>query len=161
MESDSLHPMIADRLAASLQPIVQAWLAGTASMPITVLKLSMALDTVDETRALLDDVIATIKATSPAGSAPRERAAAMETFLDQHRSGVSQVKAFLEFEKQHHESGSPDPVGRWAALFDAWARESEGASVALYSFGDESLLDALTGEVVALLDRWNLLGSDR
>jgi SAM-dependent methyltransferase len=160
MSIKTLDQHLEDRIPVPLRPIVAGWLSGTTSVPITVLKLSMALGTVEEIRAAIGGIIAAISATFPAGAAPRERAEALRSFLEQHQSGLNQVKTFLEFEKKHQHSGSPDPVTRWATLFDAWVRQSEGASVALYSFGDEALLDALTSEVVALLNRWNLVNRD-
>ncbi len=49
----------------------------------------------------------------------------------------------------------------WAEVFDAAAKISPEASVALYSLGRRDLLSDATREVVELLDRYRLLGSDR
>lgn len=58
-------------------------------------------------------------------------------------------------------AGVEAAVADLAAGFDAAARLSPEASVALYSLGDANLLAAATGELVAWLLRAGLLGADR
>ena len=54
-----------------------------------------------------------------------------------------------------------DEVERCRNVFDQLVGKSAEASVAFYSLGDPGRLDAATGEVVALLDRLAVLGSER
>jgi SAM-dependent methyltransferase len=54
-----------------------------------------------------------------------------------------------------------DAVARWAASFDAVAKISPAASVALYSLGREDLLERATREVVDFLRGERLLGRER
>jgi SAM-dependent methyltransferase len=67
------------------------------------------------------------------------------------------VKATAE-EADH---GAPSSPEAWAAVFDRLAGRSPAASVALYSLGDETRLQAATEEVVGWLRREGLLGPDR
>src|SRR2546421_12542602 len=85
----------------------------------------------------------------------------MQALLQEQRSGLDQVSAMLRLERQHQGAWQADPVARAAALFDAWVKASEEASVALYSLGDPALLAVATAEVVQLFEAWELLGDDR
>src|SRR5205807_10542414 len=58
----------------------------------------------------------------------------------------------------HDDDGNP---GRIARSFDAAARLSPEASVALYALGDPALLAAATAEIVSQLKQWNLIGRRR
>jgi SAM-dependent methyltransferase len=63
-----------------------------------------------------------------------------------------------------HAALEAEPVARLAAvarMFDAAAAISPAAGVALYSLGDNEVLDAATAEIVDWLVRRHLLGPDR
>lgn len=71
------------------------------------------------------------------------------------RALIREVLAIVE-----RETGA-DAVERWARAFDAAARRSPEAAVAIYSLGDPALLEAATAEIVAALRRWGVLGRER
>ena len=52
-------------------------------------------------------------------------------------------------------------IAHWAAVFDRAAQISPHGSVALYALGSPDLLQAATGEVVANMRSWGLLGPNR
>jgi SAM-dependent methyltransferase len=143
------------------RPIVLGYLSGGISLPISVLKLTLLLSEPEAIQSLSDSLVMELRANSSFHREACRRAEALRLFLGQHKAGLDRVAALLQLEKDHHRSGPTDPVAHAAALFDAWVRESEEASVALYSFGDASLLATLTTEVVELLESWNVLGLDR
>jgi SAM-dependent methyltransferase len=63
----------------------------------------------------------------------------------------------------HERASMPatEAIRHWAAAYDRAATVSPEASVALYSFGDPDLLDAMTDEVAARMAEWDLLGPNR
>jgi SAM-dependent methyltransferase len=72
------------------------------------------------------------------------------------------VKAVMS--EVDHGGAADDPaqgVAHWARLFDRMAEVLPEAGVALYALGNADLLQAATGEVIALLRGWGLLGADR
>ena len=83
--------------------------------------------------------------------------------LEANRTGAGQALAIL--------AGAPDDpppatsldegLERCRRLFDGAVAVNAAASVALYSLGDERLLERATDEVVGLAARLGLLGSDR
>lgn len=156
-----LNALIPAELPDRARQSIAGWLHGTISAPITLVRLLTVLadrQTVVETLATL---IARILDTCASDSASTSRAAAMRLLLQQHGSRLAEIETMLDFERRHHWSWSGDPVAGCAALFDAWVRHSEEASVALYSLGDDSLLEVATAEVVQLLERWHFLGPER
>jgi SAM-dependent methyltransferase len=161
MSEDALDTLVSRIMPDQARAVVLAWLGATTSPPIALLSLLTIFREPEDVVSLLSGVIDHILKTFPRDSEPYRRATAMQLFLKQHRSGLDQVGSLLRLEQQQQISWSSVPIAQWAALFDAWVQRSEAASVALYSLGDASVLAAVTAEVVELLERWELLGSDR
>lgn len=73
---------------------------------------------------------------------------------DLHR--LMRLRAMIErLTPDHAAAATPAAI---AALFDAAVSASPEASVALYSLGDPTILDAATAEIVTWLDRQSLIG---
>lgn len=66
-----------------------------------------------------------------------------------HPDGVARARALVAAGVE-----PPATPAATAALFDRLARVSPEAAVALYSLGDPDLLDAATGELVAVVESW-------
>jgi ubiquinone/menaquinone biosynthesis C-methylase UbiE len=58
-------------------------------------------------------------------------------------------------------SSPEDRLASIAELFNWAVQQSQEASVALYSLGSLQLLQTATAEVIALFDRWKVLGRER
>jgi SAM-dependent methyltransferase len=161
MTQDTIEAITADVLPDAAREIVSAWLRATISAPIALMRLVIVFGEAQPVVAFVSSIIEQILATFLPASDLHQRAAAMQALLKQHRSGLEYVSDLLRTERQQQLSPLNDPLAHWAAMFDAWVKRSEEASVALYSFGDAALLEVATAEVVELLDAWKLLGPDR
>src|SRR5690242_14628490 len=135
------------------------WIAGKISAPIALLALLNIFQQPEALRAALEPLLAHIRTVGDPHQ--RDRTAEMNRLLQRLPSALTNISELLEIERNHQRSGSGDPIARCAALFDQLVKKSEGASVALYSFGDAALLQSVTNEVLALLADWNFLGDDR
>jgi SAM-dependent methyltransferase len=89
--------------------------------------------------------------------------AALAALLVAHEAGAARVATMLgsDVDVPPHGGSVEDGVAFCKHLFDWSVRQSEEASVALYSLGSPVLLEAATGEIVHLLETWGLLGPHR
>jgi SAM-dependent methyltransferase len=89
--------------------------------------------------------------------------AALAALLFGHEAGAARVATMLRSDVDVPPRGGSveDGVAFCKHLFDWSVRQSEEASVALYSLGSPALLEAATAEIVQLLDAWGLLGLHR
>jgi len=157
----AVEAMLTAMVPEAARQVISEWLYDGSSAPITVLRLLMIWPEPARVALLLERVVEHLVTACAVTSAPYRRAVAMQTLLQEHRAGLDQVSALLRLEQQQQGSWQADPVAGAAALFDAWVQASEEASVALYSFGDPTLLAVATAEVVQLFEAWELLGNDR
>ena len=104
-----------------------------------------------------EDLARVRAAVSAAGD---ERLAAL---LVAHEAGAARVATMLRSDVDVPPQGGSveEGVAFCKHLFDWSVRQSEEASVALYSLGSPALLEAATAEIVQLLDTWRLLGPRR
>ncbi|HEY1232929.1 MAG TPA: class I SAM-dependent methyltransferase [Candidatus Binatia bacterium] len=153
---DQLDAVILPHVAR--QPLAD-WISGTISAPIVLLTLMNLLQEPQRVSAALEPLLEQIRVFG--NPREQEKAAQMDRLLARLPSALENIGALLEMERDHGRSCSGDPVARCAALFDTLVKQSEEASVALYSLGDAALLQSVTAEVVNQLERWNFLGADR
>jgi ubiquinone/menaquinone biosynthesis C-methylase UbiE len=159
MFSGELSLLITENIPAAARQTIFEWADGAISAPIAVLRLMIILREPDRVLGVLQSAIDWLLTSSDADK--QAKAAAMNLLLCQHEPALKKIADFFRLEERHQHSSAEDPVARWASLFDALVQKSEEASIALYSLGDVSLLQAATEEVVKLLDEWNFLGPDR
>lgn len=87
--------------------------------------------------------------------------AALAELASAHSAGLAQAADILAMAR--HDDSYQDAASGIAAarrLFDAAARRSPEAAVALYSLGDPRLLDRATEELVERLDDWGVLAAE-
>jgi SAM-dependent methyltransferase len=157
----AIEAALTDIVPEAARPTISEWLYGGSSAPITVLRLLLIWPEPGRVAALLERVVEYLVTACALTSVLYRRATAMQALLHEHRGGFDRVSAMLRLEQQPQGAWHTAPVAGTAALFDAWVRASEEASVALFSFGDPALLAAATAEVVQLFETWALLGDDR
>jgi SAM-dependent methyltransferase len=129
---------------------------GELSPEVALVRLLIAYGDVD---ALGSGLAAAGRAARDAGM--RGAIERVRNLLAGNSEGSALVLAMLARERAAAGAEAADEVERCRDLFDRLVGESAEASVALYSLGDPGLLDAATREVVALLDRLAVLGTER
>ncbi len=155
------RPDLEARLA-DLEPEEARWtlidyLAGRASAEVTLPRLVLAFGYVEEVEAWLDQVARGW--TPPVPQALRR----LVRMVRERRRGLERVAVTL--------GDHPDPtvpfsspeegIEAYRRFFDRAVRRDEPSSVAAHSLGDPELLAAATAEVVQLLERLGVLGTDR
>ncbi|MFE1597292.1 class I SAM-dependent methyltransferase [Methylobacterium sp. ID0610] len=133
------------------------WLArlasGEAPAPVALMHLAAGAGSRDAVEALLAGRLAA------AAEPERGRLAAALILWRANPQAWETVRTVLGgIDHGPSAAGEADAVARLAAAFDRAARAAPEGSVALYALGDPDLLRAATGEIVARLDAWGLLG---
>lgn len=133
-----------------VRAVLEDCVAGEASPPISLARLLLAMDRVEDVEELLE---------SFEGGGP---VAEMARLLREHRPGCEDAAIILH---EHPDVGrsrrsAADAIADCRNFFDHAVKLNEEASVAAYSLGDPGLLDAYTAEIVDLLEIWQVLALD-
>lgn len=148
----------------ALRPIVARYLAGDLSPQVALMQMVIACEDAAAVRRAVDEVTAEADAHSRATDAIiRDRVDALTRLVIENETGCGRIAQMLRSDIDH---ARPAPtveegLAHVERLFDWSVRQSEEASVALYSLGSPEILAAATAEIVAQLERWGLLGPDR
>lgn len=150
--------------APELRPIVARYLAGDLSAQVALMQMVIACEDAAGVRRAVDEVTAEADERSRATDAIiRDRVDALTRLVVENETGCGRIARMLRSDIDH---ARPAPtveegLAHVERLFDWSVRQSEEASVALYSLGSPELLGEATAEIVRQLDRWGLLGPDR
>jgi predicted TPR repeat methyltransferase len=158
-----IERLVAGVEPASFRPILGRCLAGAVSPQVALLQMVGAGASAATVRSAVDEVTARTDADSRStDSIVRDRVDDLTRILVDLEDGVDRIADML---RGGAEAATPATVEEGIAvcerLFDWSVQESEEASVAPYTFGTPELPGRATEEVVALLDRWGVLGPDR
>jgi predicted TPR repeat methyltransferase len=152
----SEHPAMLAGVAARLHAPLQRLLSGEA--PPAVAAMQLLMEAVDQAEA--ESALASAHRHATSEEAARLRH--VQRLLAARPESHGLVRSILAGVAHEGTAGTGDAaVAHWAQVFDQAARRSPEASVALYSLGDAEVLKAATGELVALLRQWGLLGPSR
>jgi SAM-dependent methyltransferase len=135
----------------SAHEVVARCEAGEISPPIALMELLMLTQDADTVRAFVSEL------------GGRSRGAlALGQLFEQHESGCRRIAAMLKsgIDCPPQDASIAEGVEFCRTLFDWSVRQSESASVALYSLGSPELLSAATAEVVDLLRSYGLLAPE-
>ena len=143
-------------MTAALDAILAKAIGG--GEPDTVLLMRLLAEAVTEDAARQ----ALARASASAGADGLDRLEHLRALWAAHPQAWTLVRSVLDGVAHEPEGASPDEGLRsWAAVFDRLATTAPEAGVALYSLGSPALLAAATQEIVALMDRLELLASNR
>jgi SAM-dependent methyltransferase len=134
--------------------VLQGCGRGELSPAVALVRLLIAYGDVDRLRSAL-----AAPGAFDRHPATQAGVACVRNVLASKPQGSALVADLLQAERAMPEAA--DEIERCRRLFDCFVRDSEEASVALYSLGDPELLDAATREVVQLLDHLAVLGPER
>jgi SAM-dependent methyltransferase len=145
------------RTGALAVDVLRRYAGGEFSSAVALVRLLIAYGDLDRLRAAL------ARLGRASGETHLQRASERILGLLAWRSeGSALVLHMLEQESALDQPGETlDEVDRCRHLFDRLVQMNAEASVALYSLGEPSLLDAATREVIELLDRLAVLGQER
>lgn len=154
-----IDPKLAARLARiqeeGIRETLEECLTGEASPPITLARLLLGMDSVEEVEDLLHSVLKKAGDGSPLDELAR--------LLREHRMGCEDAMTILH---EHPDLNGPrlpykKAIAECRTFFDQAVELNAEASVAAYCLGDPGILDACTREVVELFESWQILGADR
>jgi SAM-dependent methyltransferase len=152
-----LYSRVAGVEADEVRAVLEDCLAGEASPPISLARLLLAMDRVEDVEELLESL------GKPAEETETDPLAEMARLLREHRPGCEDAAVILH---DHPDVGrkcrsAADAIADCRSFFDHAVALNEEASVAAYSLGNPALLDAYTAEILGLLELWQVLGPDR
>jgi SAM-dependent methyltransferase len=131
------------------------YLAGELSPPVALALLLSG----SEDPAALEAALA--GEAAQAGAEARRRIGCLLDLLRANREGCARAVALARGHREAALGPRDEALARFRRFFEEAVRIDEDASVALYSLGSRALLAEATGEIVALFDRFGLLGPER
>jgi SAM-dependent methyltransferase len=141
-------PEVAACPAAARQVLVD-YIAGKVSAEIALMHLLLATGGL----APLQSCLQTLRATG------REPLLRLAQLASEHPEGLAKAAGLVEAGLTG--ASGADMLSATREQYDRAVAVAPEAAVALYSLGDPAILDRATSELVALLDDWGLLGTDR
>ena len=138
-----------------VRAVLEELLNGDASAPVSLARLLLATDSLEEVETILSSLLEDAEEGNPVSE--------MMRLLREHRPGCEDAAVILH---EHPDlQGRPLPpreaIEECRRFFDRAVTLNAEASVAAYCLGDSAILDACTRETLDLLDRWGVLSTDR
>ncbi len=164
VESEAVRRLVQDIGEPRLRGILVRCLEGSISPPVALMHLLIETEDAAAVRAAVDDVTRRAAALSRSGdNLVRDRVDDLTQLVVENEEGCDKIAEML---RANVDSATPaETVDAGIAfcerLFDWSVRESEEASVALYSLGSTELLEQATDEIVAQLEHWGVVSPDR
>lgn len=154
-----------ERLTAGIEPqahrqILVHCLSGSLSPAVALMQLLIETEDAALVRGTVDEVTRRAASLSRAtDSLLRDRVDDLTQLVVENEPGCEKIAEML---RANVDSPAPAPsveegIAFCERLFDWSVQESEEASVALYSLGNPQLLERATREIIAQLERWNVI----
>ena len=162
--SQAVHRLVSSVEPEELQPIIARCLAGELSPHVAVMQMLCETESAAVVRLAVDAVTKEADRASRATDAIiRDRVDALTRLVVEHEDGVDRIADMLRSGVDTSASAASveEGIAHCERLFDWSVRQSEEASVALYSLGSPEVLERATAEIVDLLDEWGVLGRER
>jgi ubiquinone/menaquinone biosynthesis C-methylase UbiE len=162
MTQESLGQLIGHCAPEALQQILWQGLRQELSPAVAVARLLIHTQDAAYVEQLLS-LVAERASVLPSTATARQRAAEMRRLLQENRDGCARIIHILQggMNTDVLAPSSEAGIAFWTQFFDRAVRQSEEASVAVYSLGNPHLLQEATAEVIALLDTWGVLQPER
>lgn len=157
------------RLTSGIEPpahreILMRCLSGTLSPGVALMQLLIETEDAAAVRATVDEVTLRAALLSRAtDNLLRDRVDDLTQLVVENEPGCEKIAAML---RANVDSPGPartveEGIAFCERLFDWSVKQSEEASVALYSLGNPQLLERATREVIAHLEMWKILSQER
>jgi cyclopropane fatty-acyl-phospholipid synthase-like methyltransferase len=166
---EGMEAELVSRLTEGIAPdgvrrVLVRCLDGALSPQVALMQLLVATDSLTEVRFVVDEITQRADADSRAGdSLVRDRVDELTRLFVENEAGCALVAGMLQHELRTSAPAATveEGIAYCERLFDWRVKQSEEASVALYSLGSPEILERATAEVVALLDGWGVLGASQ
>ena len=166
---EGMEAELVARLTEGIEPdaarhVLVRCLDGAMSPQVALMRLLLSSESLTEVRFVVDEITQRADADSRAGdSLVRDRVDELTRLFVENEAGCARIAAMLQSERRSSAPATTvdEEIALCERMFDERVRQSEEASVALYSLGSAEILERATAEVVALLDGWGVLGVDR
>ena len=141
------------KVESALSAILERYVAGQISAPVTLMQLLIETEDVDRVRAALSAMDQTISV---------ERVATLNDLFTSNEAGCERIASMLraDVDSPRPARSVEDGIAFCERLFDWSVQQSEEASVALYSLGSPQLLEKATAEIVAQLVEWRAVAPE-
>jgi cyclopropane fatty-acyl-phospholipid synthase-like methyltransferase len=157
------------RLAAGIEPeahreILMQCLSGSLSPAVALMQLLIDTEDAAAIRSTIDELAVRAATVSRAtDSLLRDRVDDLTQLVVENELGCERIAEMLRSNMDSPEMAPTVEAGIafCERLFDWSVQQSEEASVALYSLGNPTLLERATSEIVAQLDKWQVLGKEK
>ena len=169
--ADGPHSPLVQRLTAGIEPptvrlTMERCLGGELSTAVAIVSLLDQTHSAEQVRGVVDEVTRRADEDSRVEDRlVRDRVDDLTQLLVDRELEVDRIvdllRAGTDVMADRPAPTVEDGIARCEQLFDWSVQQSEEASVAPYSLGSPELLAQGTREIVALLDRWGLLGRER
>jgi SAM-dependent methyltransferase len=134
---------------AAARAVLVDYIDGKVSAEIALMHLLLGTGALGP----LQNCLETLRATG------REPFLRLAQLASEHTEGLAKVAGLVEAGLTG--AHGADLLAATRQQYDRAVAVAPEAAVALYSLGDPAILDRATSELVALLDDWSLLGTDR
>ena len=161
-ESIGLPP--GSELASRLAEVLSHYLGGSISPEVALMQMLCESESVEAVqRAIAAAAVEFPVSSHTAERETRDRLNAIALAAAEHERGCAHIARMLT---SGPDSGQPartvqEGLAFTERLFDWSVRQSEEASVALYSLGNPRVLQRATAEIVELFERWGVLGFEK
>lgn len=144
----------------ALAAILERYLDGTTSAPVTLMELLIETEDFQTARGAVMSMARDVERRD-ASTELQSRAKELVQLMNANAEGSERIARMLRADVD-----SPKPaqsieegIAFCERLFDWSVQQSEEASVALYSLGNPELLERATAEIVSQLERWDVISS--
>jgi SAM-dependent methyltransferase len=142
---------VAERAACpvSAHAVLTSYLGAEVSAEIALMHLLLATGSLPRLGRCLQEL----------GAVGADRFSPLAQLFARHRDGLARAARLVEAGLV--DARGADPLAAIREQYDRAVAAAPEAAVALYSLGDPAILDRATAELVAVLERWGLLGAER
>jgi predicted TPR repeat methyltransferase len=142
----------------ALAAILERYLDGTTSAPVTLMQLLIETEDFQATRAAVMSMERDAERRD-ASAELRSRTKELVQLMDANAEGSERIARMLraDVDSSKPAQSVEEGIAFCERLFDWSVQQSEEASVALYSLGNPQLLEHATAEIVSQLERWDVV----
>lgn len=164
LESEAVKRLVSGIDDEAVCGVLVRCLNGEISPSVALMQLLIETEDAVVVRAAVDDITRRAADLSRSGdNLIRDRVDDLTQLVVENERGCNRIAEMLRANMDSPEQAATveEGIAFCERLFDWSVQQSEEASVALYSLGNPELLENATKEIIAQLERWGIVSSDR